>query len=206
MKPTLFMCTLVLAGSAFVGAQQQTSPSTPPGSTPPTFPTGEATRPAPETPAPAPTPSTSEQQPGNTTASSTSSTSQTGADDTTRTSLEGCLSQASSGGAFALADSSGNSYLLQGDTAQLAKHVGEQIRVSGSITHSSAASNPVERDSSSSVASSAPASGSAAPDVSSTGASNSRDDLSKSASASKFFKVKSVNTISSTCAATNLQK
>jgi cytoskeletal protein RodZ len=44
--------------------------------------------------------------------------------------LEGCLS--GSNGNYTLTDNAGNTYQLMGDTAQLSKHVGQEIRVSGS--------------------------------------------------------------------------
>jgi hypothetical protein len=45
-------------------------------------------------------------------------------------SIEGCL--AGAGGSFTLTDSSGKTYQLAGDTAELGKHVGHTVRISGS--------------------------------------------------------------------------
>jgi len=55
--------------------------------------------------------------------------SQTGADRGGDT-IEGCL--AGSSGNFTLTDSSGKTYQLAGDTAQLNEHVGHTLRISGS--------------------------------------------------------------------------
>ena len=50
------------------------------------------------------------------------------------TQIEGCL--AGSSGAYTLTDASGNTWQLQGDDAQLSKHVGESVRIAGSANSS----------------------------------------------------------------------
>jgi hypothetical protein len=90
--------------------------------------------------------------------------------------IEGCLSQTSSG--FALADASGTTYNLTGDTSKLSSHVGEQVEVKG-MPASGSASSSAAPDAS---ASSAGAAGSAA-----------------GASAGQSFTVQSVKKIAKTC-------
>jgi uncharacterized protein DUF5818 len=51
--------------------------------------------------------------------------------------IQGCLS--GSAGGYMLADQSGNTYRLAGDTSKLSAHVGHEVRVTG--TESSAASS-----------------------------------------------------------------
>jgi hypothetical protein len=45
--------------------------------------------------------------------------------------LQGCLS--GTNGNYTLTDSAGNTYQLMGDSAELSKHVGQQINVTGSM-------------------------------------------------------------------------
>jgi hypothetical protein len=54
-----------------------------------------------------------------------------------QTSVEGCLQ--GSNGNFTLTDSSGTAYQLQGDTAKLSKHVGHEVKITGSPSGASAA-------------------------------------------------------------------
>jgi hypothetical protein len=51
--------------------------------------------------------------------------------------IQGCLSQGANG--FTLADASGTSYNLTGDTSKLSAHVGEQVELKGSPSAGSAA-------------------------------------------------------------------
>ncbi len=52
------------------------------------------------------------------------------------TTIEGCLSQSPDGN-FMIADSSGNSFQLRGDTAKLNQNLGKQVRVDGMATPNS---------------------------------------------------------------------
>jgi uncharacterized protein YdeI (BOF family) len=54
------------------------------------------------------------------------------------TSVQGCLQ--GSDGNFTLTDSSGTTYMLQGDAAKLNKHVGHEVQITGSTSSSSSAS------------------------------------------------------------------
>lgn len=69
------------------------------------------------------------------------SSSQTGSSQSTtssgQTSIEGCLQ--GSNGSFTLTDSSGTTYQVQGDTSTLSKHVGHEVRLTGSASASSSA-------------------------------------------------------------------
>jgi hypothetical protein len=51
--------------------------------------------------------------------------------------IEGCLS--GSAGNFTLTDKAGTTYRLEGDSAQLSKHVGQEVRIEGSTAGSSSA-------------------------------------------------------------------
>lgn len=113
----------LLLSSLFLGcllalAQQPDRPVQPPPlSTPPTFPQGQAEPPPanmpPDTPAPAP------------------QSAPAGPHSTSRT-VEGCLS--GTAGNYVLTDNSGVNLQLQGDAAQLAKHVGKRVRITGTPT------------------------------------------------------------------------
>jgi hypothetical protein len=56
-----------------------------------------------------------------------------------QTSVEGCLQ--GSNGTFTLTDSSGMTYQLEGDASMLSKHVGHEVRVTGSVSGSGTASS-----------------------------------------------------------------
>ncbi|MGA8619721.1 MAG: DUF5818 domain-containing protein [Candidatus Sulfotelmatobacter sp.] len=53
--------------------------------------------------------------------------------------VKGCLS--SSGGTYTLTDKSGKTFQLAGDTAKLSDHVGHEIKVTGTVSSSSASSS-----------------------------------------------------------------
>lgn len=53
------------------------------------------------------------------------------------TTVQGCLS--GSDGSYTITDKNGNSFLLTGDTAKLAQHVGHTVRVTGTSSTASAA-------------------------------------------------------------------
>jgi hypothetical protein len=87
------------------------------------------------------------------------------------------LSQTSGG--YALADASGTTYNLTGDTSKLSSHVGEQVEVKGMPASSSASS-------------------SAAPDASASSA-GAAGASAGGASAGQSFTVQSVKKIAKTC-------
>jgi len=60
-------------------------------------------------------------------------------------SVEGCLS--GSDGNYMLTDKSGTSYRLTGDTSKLAEHVGHEVKITGSMPNSAAASGGMAGDS-----------------------------------------------------------
>jgi hypothetical protein len=164
------MKTVLLAGafllsSSFLVAQNQS-----PASTPPTLPQSQS-QPAPD------------QQPSTSPSSTMPSTDQSAQSsmgsqsDSSAQKIEGCLSQTASG--FALADASGTTYNLAGDTSKLSSHVGEQVEVKGTPASGSAASSAAP--SSDSSAASAGASGTPS-------------------SAGQSFTVQSVKKIAKSCA------
>ena len=53
--------------------------------------------------------------------------------------VEGCLS--GSGGNYTLTDKQGNTYQLTGDTAKLSEHVGHEVKVTGTASSGTAASD-----------------------------------------------------------------
>ena len=186
-KSILSLCTLVLGASMFAMGQQAPSSSAPAGSTPPTFPSDQS-RPAPDTTAPVPQSAPDASNPAAAPSSASPSASQDSAAQSASqdssamgagSTITGCLSQASSGSGFTLTDSTGATFILQGDSKDLAKHVGEQVEVHGST-------NPASSSSAGSAA--APA-----------GAADSAQSASAASGASKMLDVKSVSKISSTC-------
>jgi hypothetical protein len=163
------MKTVLLAGafllsSSFLVAQNQS-----PASTPPTLPQSQS-QPAPD------------QQPSTSPSSTIPSTDQSAQSpmgsqsDSSAQKIEGCLSQTASG--FALADASGTTYNLTGDTSKLSSHVGEQVEVKGTPASGSAAS------------SAAPSSDSSAASAGASGAAS---------SAGQSFTVQSVKKIAKSC-------
>ncbi len=56
-----------------------------------------------------------------------------------QTSVEGCLQ--GSDGNFTLADNSGTTYQLSGDTSKLSKHVGHEVQITGSTSGSTSGSS-----------------------------------------------------------------
>ena len=57
-----------------------------------------------------------------------------------RASVEGCLQ--SSNGNYTLTANSGTVYQLRGDTSKLSEHIGHEVRITGTIPGSAAASTP----------------------------------------------------------------
>jgi hypothetical protein len=121
MKKTLTLGTLLLGCCLAAMAQTPTFPQDQTGQTPsnPAPPADRSTFP-PDTKAP-----------GQSESSSQASNSQA-------TTVEGCLSQ-SPEGIFMLADNSGNSFQLHGDTLPLKGYIGKKIQVEGVATSNSGA-------------------------------------------------------------------
>jgi hypothetical protein len=162
------MKTVLLAGafllsSSFLVAQNQS-----PASTPPTLPQSQSQ------PAPDQQPSSS---PSSTMPSADQSAQAGSQSDSSAQKIEGCLSQTASG--FALADASGTTYNLTGDTSKLSSHVGEQVEVKGTPASGSAAS------------SAAPSADSSAASAGASGAAS---------AAGQSFTVQSVKKIAKSCA------
>ncbi len=171
------MKTVLLAGafllsSSFMVAQSSQAPA----STPPTLPQSQS-QPAPDQQPSSASPSStmpSADQSSQTSAGQSSMGSQS-ADNSSSQKIEGCLAQ--SGSDFTLADASGITYKLTGDTSKLSSHVGEQVEVKGMPASDSAASSATP-----SSDSSAAAAGS-----------------SSASAAGKSFTVQHVKRISKTC-------
>jgi hypothetical protein len=108
--------------------------------------------------------------------------------------IQGCLSQTASG--FALADASGTTYNLTGDTSKLSSHVGEEVEVKGSPAAGSAASASGAPSNPSSENSSA-----AGQPSSASGSSSS----TSGSSAGQSFTVQSVKRISKSCSTSGTQ-
>jgi hypothetical protein len=113
----LLLSSLFLSGLLALAQQPDAPVQPPPLSTPPTFPQGQPdSHPAnmpPDTPAPAP------------------QSAPAGPHSTSRT-VEGC--HGGTAGNYVLTDNSGATLQLQGDAAQLAKHVGKRVRITGTPT------------------------------------------------------------------------
>lgn len=138
MRKSLSIGTLVLSCCLGAAAQMGSTPNQiPPASTPPTFPQ-EQTGQSPTNPSAMP-PDTS--APPTADRSSQASNSQT--------SVQGCLSRGSNG--FVLADNSGTSYQLRGDSSQLGDFVGTMVAVDGTITSSDSAGAMASQPSSNSL-------------------------------------------------------
>src|SRR5205085_1902353 len=116
------------------------------------------------------------------TSSGQSSMGSQSADNSSSQKIEGCLAQ--SGSNYTLADASGTTYNLTGDTSKLSSHVGEQVEVKGTPASdsSSASSASPSSDSSASAAGSSSASG-----------------ASSAGAAGKSFTVQGVKRISKSC-------
>ena len=122
MRKALLLTAVLLLCAAWVMAQ--TPQSTPPANSPA----------ADSAPSAQTSPSTSDQMgsPSSQTSQTPSGMSKAGSE----TQIEGCLSGSS--GNFTLTDASGTAWQLQGDNSQLNKHVGQEVRVSGMASASSA--------------------------------------------------------------------
>jgi hypothetical protein len=159
------MKTVVLAGALLLSSSVVFAQNQSPASTPPTLPQSQSQ------PAPDQQPSSS---PSSTMPADQSSQSSS---DSSAQKIEGCLSQTASG--YALADASGTTYNLTGDTSKLSAHVGEQVEVKGTPASGSAASSAAPSSDSSAASA---ASGAAA------------------SSAGQSFTVQSVKKIAKSCA------
>ncbi len=149
MKKSLSIGALVLGCCLAAAAQTGSTPNqTPPVSTPSTFPQDQTG----QTPANPASPSNPSAIPPDTSATP----GQSNQASNSQTSVQGCLSRGSDGG-FVVADNSGTSYQLRGDSSQLGDFVGTTVAVDGTITSSDSASAmaaPMSSDSSGSPAAS----------------------------------------------------
>ena len=175
------MKTVLLAGafllsSSFMVAQSSQAPA----STPPTLPQSQS-QPAPDQQPSSTSPSStmpSADQSSQTSAGQSSMGSQS-ADNSSSQKIEGCLAQ--SGSDFTLADASGTTYKLTGDTSKLSSHVGEQVEVKGMPASDSSSAS------------------SASPSSDSTAAAAGSSSASSTSAAGKSFTVQHVKRISKTC-------
>ncbi len=114
MKKTLLLTLILLVSAAWVVAQtsQSTSPSSPRSTQ--GYPSGSSSG-----------------QMGSQSSQYPSSQSSSGMSNTAKeTHLEGCLS--GSAGNYTLTDSAGMTWRLEGDSSDLGKHIGQEVRISGS--------------------------------------------------------------------------
>jgi hypothetical protein len=141
MKKTLTLGMLLLGGCLAAAAQTNSTPNqTPQGSAPSTSPQ-EQTGHSPSTSASPADPSLlppDQNAPGKMTHEKAADPA-TKAGGSQTTTIQGCLSE-SSDGKFMLADKSGNTFQLGGDTTQLGSYVGNEIRVDGTATPNRASS------------------------------------------------------------------
>ncbi len=114
MKKTLLLTLILLVSAAWVAAQtsQSASPSSPRSTQ--GYPSGSSSG-----------------QMGSQSSQYPSSQSSSGMSNTAKeTHIEGCLS--GSPGNYTLTDSSGMTWRLEGDSSDLGKHIGQEVRISGS--------------------------------------------------------------------------
>lgn len=129
MKKILTLGTLLLGCCLAAAAQTGSTPNQmPPSSTPSTFPQDQTG----QTPSNPVTPAAPSAIPPDSSAPGTQ------ASNSQASTIQGCLNQ-SADGSFMLADNAGNSYQLQGDSTQLATHLGEEVQVQGIAESTSAA-------------------------------------------------------------------
>jgi len=156
MKNILALGTILLSCCLAAASQVGSTPNRNSSSTPPTFPQDQTG----QTPSNPTMPSGPSAIPPDT--SATGQMSHDHANNSEATTLRGCLSQ-SSDGSFILADNSGNSFQLRGDTSQLSNYVGKEVRVDGMAGSASGSSaGAMSAPSSPSSTSSATSSGTSA--------------------------------------------
>lgn len=146
------MKTVLLAGAFLLSSSFMMAQSQSPASTPPTLPQSQS-QPSPDQNTATPSSSPSSTMPSASSDQQSSMGSQSASDNSASQKIEGCLSQGANG--FTLADASGTTYNLTGDTSKLSSHVGEQVEVKGSKDSGSAASSAAPSASSDSSAASA---------------------------------------------------
>ena len=183
MKSKLVLCSMVLGCSMGLMAQQSSTPSSAPGTTPPTFPSDQSGSQAGQSGSLGSNSNATQDQSGQQNSSQSSSTQmgQTSTSSSGKQKVEGCLS--GTDGNYSLVDKAGTSYQLQGENSELAKHLGQEVRIEGTMSAAGMASTSA---SSSSTGSEASAS---TPSSSSTGSGNT-------------LTVQKVKKISSNCSAT----
>jgi hypothetical protein len=180
------MKTVLLAGafllsSSFMVAQSSQAPA----STPPTLPQSQS-QPAPDQQPSSTMPSAD--QSSQTSAGQSSMGSQS-ADNSSSQKIEGCLAQ--SGSDYTLADASGTTYKLTGDTSKLSSHVGEQVEIKGMPASGSAAS--------SSGSASTPASHNASSQGQASASGSNAGGASAASASGQSFTVQHVKRISKSC-------
>ncbi|MDT8067422.1 MAG: DUF5818 domain-containing protein [Terriglobia bacterium] len=128
MKKLALATAFLFASSMFVMAQSTTSPSSTDQQQP------SATSPSTQSAPTSTMPSDQSAQP-----SDQSAQSSMGSSSSSEQTIQGCLSQGANG--FTLADASGTTYNLTGDTSKLSSHVGEQVAVKGTPSSSAASTS-----------------------------------------------------------------
>lgn len=124
MTKTLLLALTLLLSTAWLQAQDQTPQGQSPQATPQEqYPQGQQPQAQP-----------SQTSPQDQTAPT--ATGQAGSQTTGETSVEGCLQNAS--GTYMLTTSSGMAYQLQGKSEMLDKHVGHEVRITGTTSASGA--------------------------------------------------------------------
>lgn len=139
MKSKLILCSMVLGCSMGLIAQQSsTAPGATPGTTPPTFPQDQSqqqqvgSQPGQVGSQPSSAPTAADDQMGQ----QSSQAGQMGSSQ--KQQVEGCLS--GTDGNFTLTDKAGATYQLQGENSELAKHVGQEVRIEGMASAAGSAS------------------------------------------------------------------
>jgi len=140
MKKSLSIGTLVLGCCLAAAAQMGSTPNqTPQASTPSTFPQDQTGQ----------TPANPSALPPDTSAAPSAAATTAYEASNSQTSVQGCLSR-DADGKFMVADNSGTSYQLRGDSSQLGDFVGTMVAVDGAITSSGSAgamASPTSSDS-----------------------------------------------------------
>jgi hypothetical protein len=153
MKKLALATAFLFASSMFVMAQSTSSPSSTDQAQQPSSTTTTNTQ---STTTTTPSDQSSQQPSAQQPADQSSMGSQSSTSGSEQT-IQGCLSQGANG--FTLADASGTTYNLTGDTSKLSSHVGEEVQVKGSASSSSSAASSTAPSSSAAGATPSSASG-----------------------------------------------
>jgi Protein of unknown function (DUF5818) len=181
MKKAYLITAILLLSAVWVVAQTGSSSS--PSSTGPQSSSGYPQSSSPSSTSPSSNSPSSQTGDKSSSTTTTQTTTSSSSSDNNNQTIEGCL--AGSAGSFTLADPSGTTYQLAGDTSKLSDHVGHQVRLTGSSAGGTmgSSSSPGGVGSSSGVGASG-----------STGAGS---------SSSQTFTVKKVKMIASSCSNTS---